>query len=151
MNNAVAKAFEIGDVIAEKLGYFLVDAEYVTENKAKILRLYIDKEGGVGIDDCEVFSNSFGDEFDKADPISEPYCLEVSSPGADRILKTEREFNHYLGREVLVKLYAAKDGKKEFDGILSGYSDKVVTVTCGEAEVSFNLKEAVYVRLAFKM
>lgn len=151
MNSSVKLAFEIGDAIAEKMGFFLVDAEYVTENKSKILRLYIDKEGGVGIDDCEIFSNVFGEEFDKIDPISEPYCLEVSSPGADRILKTEREYNHYIGSEVSVKLYAAKDGKKEFDGILKNYSDKIVTVECGEQTIQFTEKEAVHVRLAFKM
>ena len=151
MNNAIKTAFEIGDAIASKLGYFLVDVELVTENKSKILRLYIDKDGGVGIDDCETFSNAFGDEYDKIDPIEEAYCLEVSSPGADRILKTEREFGHYTGREVSVKLYAAKDGKKEFDGVLKGYENKKVSVESDGNMVEFDLKEAVYVRLMFKM
>ena len=150
MQNALSEAFRIGDMTAEKLGFVLVDAEYVTEKGEKYLRLYIDKDGGVGIDDCERFSNEFSELFDKIDPISEHYCLEVSSPGADRILKTDREYAHFAGREVEVKLYRALNGKKEFEGILKCKSGDEVTVVCGADYVTFPLKEAVYVRLLFR-
>lgn len=150
MTDAVKLAFEIGDEAAKELDCFLVHAEYVKENKESFLRLYIDKEGGAGIDDCEKFSVLFSSRYDRIDPISEPYCLEVSSPGVDRILKTEREFTYFTGREVSVKLYRALDGKKEFDGILKGMDGDRVTVECDGSDISFGLREAVFVRLAFK-
>ncbi len=151
MTEAVKLAFETGDKIAKEQDCFLVDAEFVTEGKEKFLRLYIDKEGGVGIDECEKFSNAFGEIFDALDPISEEYILEVSSPGVDRTLKTKREFDYFAGREVSVKLYAALDGKKEFDGTLIKLEDDTVTVETDGKEVSFKKKEAAFVRLAFKI
>lgn len=151
MNNAVKTAFEIGDRVAEKLGFYLVDAELVNENKSKILRLYIDKEGGIGVDECERFSGCFSEEYDKIDPIKDAYCLEVSSPGVDRTLKTERELKYYTGREVDVRLYGAIDGIKEFTGTLTGSNGKTVTVEAEGREFAFKLSEAVYVKLAFRM
>ncbi len=151
MTEAVRIAFETGDKIAEKLGCFLVDAEFVKEGKDNFLRLYIDKEGGVGIDECEMFSNEFGALYDEIDPISEEYFLEVSSPGVDRILKTEREFTYFSGREISVKLYAPIDGKKEFDAVLTGFDGKIVTVKTESGDMSFPKKDAAFVRLAFKI
>ena len=151
MNNAVKTAFEIGDRVADKLGFYLVDAELVSENKSKILRLYIDRDGGVGIDECEIFSNAFSEEYDKIDPIKDAYCLEISSPGVDRTLKSEREFNYYSGREVDVKLYGAIDGLKEFTGELSGFDGERVTVMTDDQKLSFKPSEAIYVKLAFRI
>ena len=151
MTEAVKLAFETGDKIATEQGCFLVDAEFVTEGKEKFLRLYIDKEGGIGIDECEKFSNAFSEIFDVLDPIPDEYVLEVSSPGVDRVLKTKREYEYFSGREVSVKLYAALDGKKEFDGILKSFEDDTVTVETDGKEVSFKKKEAAFVRLAFRI
>ncbi len=151
MTEAVRIAFETGDKVAEKLDCFLVDAEYVKEGKDNFLRLYIDKEGGVGIDECETFSNEFGALYDEIDPIAEEYFLEVSSPGVDRVLKTEREFQYFRGREVSVKLYAALNGKKEFDAVLTGFDGENVTVKADDGELSFRRKDAVFVRLAFRI
>ena len=151
MTEAVRIAFETGDKVAEKLGCFLVDAEFVKEGMDNFLRLYIDKEGGVGIDECETFSNEFGALYDAIDPISEEYFLEVSSPGVDRILKTEREFEYFCGREVSVKLYAPLNGKKEFDAVLIGFDGKNVIVKTESEEVSFPKKDAAFVRLAFRI
>ena len=151
MTEAVKIAFETGDKIAEKLGCFLVDAEYVKEGNDNFLRLYIDKPGGIGIDECETFSNEFGALYDVIDPIAGEYYLEVSSPGVDRVHKTRREYEYFCGREVSVKLYAAIDGKKEFDGILECLEGENVTVTVGEEKISFLRKEAVFVKLAFKI
>lgn len=145
------KVFGVADPIADELGYFVVDAEYKKENNDKVLRLYIDKPGGIGIDECEIFSRRFDEVFDEMDIINEAYILEVSSPGVDRILKSEREFNYYLGRKVDVKLYKAIDGTKEFDGILKAYKDDTATVCVNGSDIEIPVKEAVYIRLYFEI
>lgn len=149
-NKTEELAYRIGDELAEEQGVFLVHAEYKREDGEYFLRLYIDKEGGVGIDDCERFSRAFSDKIDALDPIKEAYMLEVSSPGAERKLTTEREFMHYIGREVEVKLYAAKNGKKEIEGILAGFSDGTAVVEADGERCEIPAKEAVYIRLLFK-
>ena len=98
--------------------------------------IFIDSEDGVGIDDCETFSRAFEERFDPIDPTENEYTLEVSSPGLDRKLKTEREFKHFIGREVDVKLFSDKDGKKEFTGILTDFENGAATV----AEKKINIK-----------
>ncbi len=143
-------AFDIGDRIAEDMGLTVVDAQFKKEGGKQYLRLFIDKEGGVGIDDCEEFSRRFSDEIDMLDPIETEYTLEVSSPGVDRKLKTEREFLHYIGRCVDVKLYKATDGVKEFEGVLDGYSEDIATIDCGGAPLKINIKDAAYIKLHFE-
>lgn len=150
MSKIEDEVLSLADGLAEKLGFFVVDVEQKTEDGEKILRVYIDKEGGVGLDDCETFSRAFDAIIDEADPIPDAYNLEVSSPGLDRQLKKEREFLHYLGREVEVKLYKAIDGKKEFSGILTDYSDKTAYIETDGETVAVNPKEAAYIRLYFK-
>ncbi|MDO4618396.1 MAG: ribosome maturation factor RimP [Clostridia bacterium] len=149
-NKVEETAFSIGDKIAEEKGLYLVHAEYKKESGDYYLRLFIDKEGGVGIDDCEDFSRTFSDIFDKDDPTDNAYILEVSSPGADRKLVTDREFLYYIGREVDVKLYAARDGKKEISGILMGYENGTARIKTEDSEVEIPKKDAVYIRLSFK-
>ncbi len=149
-NKTEELAFLIGDEIAEKHEVFLVHAEYKKENGDYYLRLFIDKDGGVGIDDCESFSRELSDRLDEDNSIADAYILEVSSPGVDRKLTTEREFLHYIGSEVDVKLYAAKDGKKEISGILKGYQDGVATVETDTKSIEIPKKDAVYIRLSFK-
>ncbi len=148
-NSVENTAFEIGEKIAEEMGFYLVDASFDREKEGNFLRLYIDKEGGVGIDDCEAFSVAFDKEFDE-NLIKTNYCLEVSSPGVDRVLKKEREFLYYLGREVEVKLYSAIDGVKEFTAQLLGFENDTVKLLFGEKEIELPKSKAVYVRLAFK-
>ncbi len=143
-------AFEVGDVIAKEQGVFLLHTEFKKESGESYLRLFIDKEGGVGIEECENFSRAFSDKIDELDPIEEAYVLEVSSPGADRKLTTEREFIHYIGRKVDVKLYAARDGKKEITGILKGYEDGTALIDAGGEVFEISKKEAVYIRLSFE-
>ena len=145
------KVFEVGDKIAEKLNLSIVDAEYKKEDNGKVLRIYIDAENGAGLDECEKFSRAFDEEFDVLDIITEAYTLEISSPGVDRVLKTEREFNHYIGREVEVKLYKAINGKKEFMGTLKDYNENTATIACDNEDILIPIKEAVYIRLYFKM
>ncbi|MEE0944778.1 MAG: ribosome maturation factor RimP [Clostridia bacterium] len=142
--------YRIGDEIALAQDVYLVHTEYKKENGEYYLRLYIDKDGGVGIDDCEAYSRAISDKLDELDPITDPYVLEVSSPGADRKLTTEREFNHYIGREVDVKLYAARNGQKEISGILSGYENDVAVVEVDGEKWEIAKKDAVYIRLSFR-
>ena len=145
------KALELSEAAAEKCGVYVVDAEYVkNENGGCSLCFYIDKEGGVGIDDCEEFSKAVEETLDTEDIIDGNYMLEVSSPGADRILKTEREFNYYAGREVDVKLYAAVNGVKEFTGVLKGMRGGAAVIEYGGGELDIAPKQAVYIRLSFK-
>ena len=141
---------EISDSLAEKMNFSVVDAEYKKEGGMQILRVYIDKEGGVDLDDCEKFSRALEEILDSEDPIEEAYNLEVSSPGLDRQLKKEREFLHYTGRQVEVKLYKETAGRKEFDGILKEYKDKKVYIETDGEILEINPKDAAYIRLYFE-
>lgn len=138
-------ALKLGEKIAEEQGVYIVDVEY----SKGVLCYYIDKEGGVGIDECETFSRSVEPVLDDEDPIACEYSLEVSSPGVDRKLKKEREFLYYTGREVEVKLYAARDGIKEYEGVLRGFHDKTAVIETEDGELEQPLKDAVYIRLKF--
>ncbi len=152
MANAIEKAvLELTEELAEKQGVYVVDVSYKKENGERFLRFFLDKPGGVGIDDCEAFSRAAETLLDEKDLIPEAYLLEVSSPGVDRKLRTEREFLWYLGREVEVKLYRAADGKKEFSGILSEYQDETAWIESEGKTIKVPVKEAVYIRLYFKM
>lgn len=144
-NKTEQRALMLAEETANELGVYIVDVSYTNG----ILCYYIDRDGGVGIDECEKFSRAVEVVLDKEDIIDSEYSLEVSSPGVDRKLKKEREFLYYLGREVEVKLYAAKDGVKEFYGPLKAYADKTATVEYNGADLEIPLKDAVYIRLRF--
>lgn len=143
------KVLEIADEVADKLKFSVVDAEYKKEGSTKVLRIFIDKDGGIGINECETFSREFEQYFDTLDVIKEAYTLEISSPGVDRTLKKEREFLHYIGRKVSVKLYKAMDSLKEFDGILVGFKDKTASISYNEKILEIPVVEAVYIKLYF--
>lgn len=149
-NKTEMLALEIGDSVAENFGISVVDAQFKKEGGQQYLRLFIDKEGGIGIDDCEMFSRAFETEIDKSDPIECEYILEVSSPGVDRKLKTQREFLHYIGREVDVKLYKAQNGMKEFSGVLFNFENEIATVKSGGKMIEINIKDAAYIKLHFE-
>ncbi|MCX7714621.1 MAG: ribosome maturation factor RimP [Clostridia bacterium] len=140
---------DIACEIAERHGIYVVDVEYKKEGKDWFVRVYIDKDGGVSIDDCEKISRELDEEMDRQDPISGQYYLEVSSPGVDRKLKKEREFLYYIGRDVDVKLYKPWNGKKEFRGILKDFHDKAAFVETDGETVKINTSDAVWIRLAF--
>ena len=113
----------------EAAGCELWDVEYVREAGSWYLRLYIDKAGGVDILDCEQVSRAVSDLLDEADPIEGSYTFEVSSAGAERPLKRPGDYERFMGSPVLVKLYKARDGRKEFAGVLAGYENGDVTIT----------------------
>ena len=131
----------------EEAGCELWDVEYVREAGTWYLRLYLDKEGGVDILDCEKVSRAVSDLLDEADPIEGSYVLEVSSAGADRTLKKPEHFQQFLGAEVEVRLYRPREGRKDFVGRLLSWQDGDVTLDIAGEPVRFEKKEAAQVRL----
>ncbi len=128
----------------------LVDVEYVKEGGNWYLRAYIDKEGGITVDDCEAVSRSLGDWLDKEDFIEGSYIMEVSSPGLGRPLKKDKDFERSIGEEVEIRLYKPRDKQKEFIGILQKYDADTVTIESGEGhEEVFNRSDIALIRLAF--
>ena len=148
-NNSEKKVEAILMPIIEEKNFELVDVEFVKEGPNWYLRIYIDKEGGITIDDCEAVSRALEVELDKNDPIEQAYILEVSSPGIDRPLKKESDFAKYAGEIVDIKLYKAFEGSKEYQGALKGLENNIVTITDDNGkEISFDRKHIAGVRLA---
>lgn len=148
-NRIETLALELSEDTAREQGVYVVDVTYRKENGDNVLCFYIDREGGVGIDQCEAFSRAVETVLDEADPIEQNYSLEVSSPGVDRKLVKEREFLYYIGREVDVKLYAAVDGVKEFTGILRAFADNTAEIEDAGEIKKIPVKNAVYIKLHF--
>ena len=136
--------------IVEGNGFELVDVEYVREAGLWYLRAYIDKEGGITVDDCEVVSRELGDWLDKEDFIADSYILEVSSPGLGRPLKKEKDFARSLGKDVEVRLYRPINRQKEFTGALKAYDADTVTLSMeDESELVLEKSDIALIRLAF--
>ena len=136
--------------IVEEQGFELVDVEYVKEGGTMYLRAYIDKPGGIAVNDCETVSRALSDLLDKEDYIADSYILEVSSPGLGRPLKKEKDFKRSVGKAVEIRLYRAVDRKKEFEGILTDYDDQSVTIEQEDGtEASFERAAIALIRLAF--
>ena len=135
--------------IVKEHGCALWDVEYVREAGQWYLRLYLDKDGGVDILDCEAISRTVSDLLDEADPIESSYVFEVGSAGLERQLKRPGDFAQFMGSPVLVKTYQPKDGRKEFAGTLAGYDEASgdVTVTVGKETMVFPKSETALVRL----
>ena len=138
---------QLATPVVEQAGCSLWDVEYVKEAGEWFLRVYIDKEGGVSIDDCEAVSRPLSDLLDEADPIEGSYTFEVSSAGADRVLKKPEHFARFQGQEVEVKLYRPRDGRKDFVGALQSCRDGNVTLDVGGEPITFEKKEIALVRL----
>lgn len=134
--------------VAAEHGCELWDVEYVREAGQWYLRIYLDKDGGVDILDCEAVSRRVSDLLDEADPIEGSYMFEVSSAGAERPLKRPSDFARFMGSPVLVKTYKPRDGRKEFAGTLAGYEDGAVLLDTGAlAPIRFEKNEIALVRL----
>ncbi|MGE5629845.1 MAG: ribosome maturation factor RimP [Caulobacteraceae bacterium] len=119
--------YKLAKPVIDRYNFELVEIEYKKEGADWYLRIYIDKEGGITVDDCQAVSEEVSDLLDEADPIDHSYIFEVSSPGIERPLKTERDYRKSLGKNVEVKLFSAIDGKKAIEGLLKGYTeDKVI-------------------------
>ena len=133
--------------IVEENGCSLWDVEYVREGSERYLRIYIDKEGGVDISDCEKVHRAIDPVLDEKAPIAESYHFEVCSAGLERALKRPGDFEAFMGSPILVKLYRPRNGLKEFPGFLRGYEDGKVTVEAGKETITFEKSEVALVRL----
>ena len=142
---------ELVSPIVDDKGFEIVDIEYVKEAGEYYLRIFLDKEGGISLNDCESVSRELSEILDVKDPIKDNYFLEVSSPGLYRPLKKDKDFLRYKGRDIEIKLYKPLNGSKQFEGQLVGLDeDKNIVVVIDNNEVEFNKKDVALVRLAIK-
>lgn len=133
--------------LVHEAGCSLWDVEYVKEAGSWFLRIYIDKTDGISIEDCEAVSRPLSELLDENDPIEGSYILEVSSAGADRVLKKPEHFTAFIGNEIELKLYRPHENRKEWIGVLSSYDEGNVGLTVDEETVTFEKKEVALVRL----
>ena len=146
--NTVQRVEEIIKPFAEELGLDIWDVTFKKEGTDWYLRVFIDKEGGVSIDDCVDLTHAVSKPLDDADPITPSYLLEVSSPGVERELKRDEHFEKYIGSPVMLRTIRPVDGVRDFKGILKEYENKKITVeTESEGELSFEKKELNFVKL----
>ena len=136
--------------ILDRMNFELVDVEYVKEGGTWYLRAYIDKEGGITVNDCEAVAREMNEILDKEDFVEDSYVFEVSSPGLGRPLKKEKDYVRSMGKEVETRTYRAINREKEFYGILSAYDENTVTIkTEDETEMTFEKSDIALIRLAF--
>ncbi len=147
MSKISEKVSALARPVVEEEGCRLWDVEYVREAGSWYLRVYIDKDGGVGIDDCERISRRLDPMLDEADPIPDSYIFEVGSAGAERELKRPSDFEQFMGSEVEVRLYKPLDGKKAFIGTLSAYNEGDIEITAGDRPMSFSKADVAMVKL----
>ena len=133
--------------VVEAHGCELWDVEYVREGSDYFLRIYLDKEGGVDINDCEAISRALDPILDEKDPIAESYHFEVCSAGLERTLKRPGDFERFMGSNITVKLYRPRNGLKEIPCVLTGYENGAITVTAGKETITFAKSEVALVRL----
>lgn len=128
--------------------YELVDIEFVKEGPMYYLRIYVDKEGGITVEDCVTITRELNPILDEKDPIEPAYMLEVSSPGLDRVLKREKDFEKFKGEMVDVKVYEAIDKKKHFIAKLISKENEVITIEDEGVEIKLDMKNVAVIRLA---
>ena len=141
------QVWQFAEPVVQEKGCSLWDVEYVREGGEWFLRLYIDKVGGVDINDCEAVSRAVDPILDEKDPIVESYHFEVCSAGIERPLKRPSDFEKFMGSPIFVKLYRPVNGLKEIPGILRGYEDGRVTVEAGKQTLTFEKSQVALVRL----
>ncbi len=141
--------YKLAEPIAEENQCEVVDVVYKKEGSDWFLRVFIDKDEGITIDDCEAVSRALSEEIDRVDPITQGYYLEVSSPGINRPLKRPKDFEKFIGEEIEIKLYKVVKGKKTICGILEDYKDDIIFMKDEEGELlKINKKDAALVKLA---
>ena len=134
--------------LTEEFGFEPIDVEYIKEGGSWYLRVYIDKEGGITVNDCEAVSRRMSDLLDEEDFIDDSYIFEVSSPGLGRPLKKEKDYIRSKGKEIEIRTYRAIDRRKDFTGVLTAWTDDTVTVVSGEETRTFQKKDIALIRLA---
>ncbi|MBQ1967838.1 MAG: ribosome maturation factor RimP [Clostridia bacterium] len=146
--NTVKIVWDIVEPLAKELGLSIWDVRFLKEGSQWYLRVFIDKDGGVGIDDCVNLSHAIDGPIDEANPIEQAYILEVSSPGVERDLIRDEHFAAFIGEKIKVKMIRPVDGKREFSGILESYEDGNITIRLeDESGFTFTKKEASFVKL----
>ena len=138
---------KIAEPVVQAHGCQLWDVEYVREGDQRFLRIFLDKETGVDINDCEAISRAMDPLLDEADPIAESYHFEVCSAGLERTLKRPGDFERFMGSNITVKLYRPRNGLKEIPCVLTGYDNGKLTVTAGKETITFEKSEVALVRL----
>lgn len=131
--------------IAEKLGLEVVEVVYEKKYDGMNLTVFIDKDGGVSIDDCEKLHRAIDEPLDRLDPIEGSYTLNVSSLGIDRPLKTDRDFKRNLNKKITVKLYSPLNGKKKFSGVLLSFDDASFVLDTGKEQMTFNRQQCAHI------
>ena len=145
-----ARTEELITPILERMHFELVDVEYVKEGGTWYLRAYIDKEGGITVNDCETVAREMNEILDREDFVEDSYVFEVSSPGLGRPLKKEKDYIRSMGKELEIRTYRSMNGSKEFYGVLTGYDDDTVTIQTEEDEkLTFAKTDIALIRLAF--
>lgn len=145
--NTVALVWEMAEPLAEELGLKIWDVRFLKEGADWYLRIFIDKEGGVSIDDCVDMTHAINKPLDESDPIEQAYFLEVSSPGVERDLVRDEHFASYVGEKIKVKMIRPVEGKREFSGILEDYNDGNITIRMSdERGFTFTKKEASWIK-----
>ena len=143
---------KVENLIEEKvqsLGYELYDVEYVKEGKDYYLRVYIDKDTGISLEDCELVSNNITDMLDKEDYIKEQYFLEVSSPGIERVLKKDRHLKNNIGAKIQIKLFKPESGKKQHEGILEKFDENAIEIDEDGIKVKLERKNIGQIKTMF--
>lgn len=147
LSKITERVAELAKGIVEEEGCSIWDVEYVREAGSWFLRLFIDKQGGVGIDDCERISRRLDPVLDEADLIQDSYIFEVGSAGAERELKRPEDFQRFMGSEIELRLYQPMNGSKVFVGILTEYEDGNLTMTVGKNNMCFTKAQTALVKL----
>lgn len=149
MSNVEARIEGILKNTINNLGYDIYDIQYVKEGQNNYLRIFIDKDGIIDINDCEKVNNAINDILDKEDPIKDSYFLEVSSPGLERVLRKKEHFEKQLNSEIFIKLFKAVDGMKELTGILTSVNDENISIQSNGTEYNVEFKNISIAKTTF--
>ncbi len=145
--NTVAVVWELVEPYAKELGLRIWDVRFLKEGADWYLRIFIDKDGGVSIDDCVDMTHAINKPLDESDPIEQAYFLEISSPGVERDLVRDEHFTAYVGEKIKIKMIRPVEGKREFSGILEDYNDGNITIRMSdESGFTFTKKEASWIK-----
>lgn len=146
--NVSAAVWQIAEPVAAELGVEIWDIRFLKEGSDWFLRIFLDKDGGINIDDCEAFSRAIDTPLDELDPIEQSYCLEVSSPGLERELTRAEHFEKNIGNKIKIKLIRPVDGVREFSGILESADKSRFTLRLADGEaMDLGKKETSYIKL----
>jgi ribosome maturation factor RimP len=154
LSSLVETCIELGKPVIEEMGYILVNAEYVKEGKNFVLRYFVDSDHGVDIDECSVISEKISKLLDASDPIKEEYVLEISSPGAERVLKSKIEIKNAVNKYVNIRLYAPINNNKEYEGDLIAFEGDILTIRYKDnnkyRSIDIDYNKIAKIRLAIK-